>query len=224
MSNLSWNETDAAEADRTPAGATPSVNELQLQFWRQIETEMPFLQRTVRRWHRQQADADDLVQDTLVRALANAHLWQPGSDLHAWLFAIMRNQFLAIAVRSSRWAAALQSLAEDDLGAAPDPRETRLVLRDVQAALRRLPGNQRQAVRLVGIEGKSYEEAARIMGLSVGAVRSHLARGRERLRAVMRAGDDGSLFSPHPVQTKPPSAVPPATGSTPPALLSTDAD
>src|SRR5712691_2618807 len=60
----------------------------------QIEAEIPFLQRVVRRWYREAADADDLVQDTLLRALASAHLWQPGSNLRAWLVTIMRNQFL----------------------------------------------------------------------------------------------------------------------------------
>src|SRR6266478_9246594 len=92
---------DAAEITGAPvqpqcsAGPTASP-----EFLRQIEAEIPFLKRTVRRWHREKADADDLVQDTLVQALANAHLWQPGSDLRAWLYTIMRNRFLAGANRS----------------------------------------------------------------------------------------------------------------------------
>ena len=72
----------------------------------QIEAEIPFLQRVVRRWYREAADADDLVQDTLLRALASAHLWQPGSNLRAWLVTIMRNQFLESIGRIRRWDAA----------------------------------------------------------------------------------------------------------------------
>src|ERR1700688_5284280 len=71
----------------------------------QLEAEIPFLQRMVRRWHREAADADDLVQDTLLRALANAHLWQPGSNLRAWLVTIMRNQLLETLGRARRWDA-----------------------------------------------------------------------------------------------------------------------
>jgi RNA polymerase sigma-70 factor, ECF subfamily len=161
----------------------------------QIENEIPFLRRTVRRWHRQPADADDLVQDTLVRALANAHLYEPGSDLRAWLFTIMRNQFLAGAAKANRFVTMLRVFAETDHGAGGDPSETRLVLRDVGGALQRLPSKQRVAVMLACIEGKSYEEVAEAMGLSVGAVRCHLARGRNRLRTAIEADQPRSLFA-----------------------------
>jgi RNA polymerase sigma-70 factor, ECF subfamily len=177
---------------------------------RRIESEIPFLRRTVRRWHREQADADDLVQDTLLQALANAHLWQQGTDLRAWLFTIMRNQFLAAAIRSSRAASALQAIATADAGCAADVREARLVLRDVAAVLRRLPQKQRTAVLLVCIEGKSYEDVARTIGASVGAVRCHLARGRFRLRTAVNAAESRSPFAPRPARTPPPPALPPA--------------
>src|SRR5438132_1520066 len=180
----------SAESDRQPrqgAEATPCPD-----FWRQVETELPFLRRTVRRWHREKADADDLVQDTLVQALANERLWQPGSNLRAWLFTIMRNRFFAMAAKSNRLAAALQDFAHDEQAVGPDPGETRLVLRDVQEAFRRLPSNQRLAIHLVGIEEKSYEEAAKMMGLSIAALRCHLARGRARLRVATCAGGDRS--------------------------------
>jgi RNA polymerase sigma-70 factor (ECF subfamily) len=177
------------------AGAT-----LGSEFSWQIEREIPFLRRWVRRWQRDKADADDLIQDTLVQALANAHLWQPGSDLRAWLFTIMRNQFLGTVHKSARSASALQSLAEADPGPAPDPREARLTLRDLGAALRRLPGNQRSAVLLIGVEGKSYAEAAQSMGTSVGAVRSHLARGRDRLKTAVNGVEVRSPFARRPAR------------------------
>lgn len=166
---------------------------LSAEFAAQVAAEIPFLHRAVRRWHRQKSDADDLVQDTLVQALANAHLWQPGTDLRAWLFTIMRNRFLAAMARSNRGAALLLVAAAAAPVAADDTREVRLVLRDVGAALGRLPVKQRTALRLAGVEGKSYDEVAAAMGLSVGAVRCHLARGRDRLRAAMR-GSETSPF------------------------------
>lgn len=177
------------------------------EFLRQIEQEIPFLERAVRRWHRNKADADDLVQDTLVQALANAHLWQPGSDLRAWLFTIMRNRFLAVAIRSTRSAAAMERIGAAHSAPLADEGELRLILRDLSAALRRLPGNQRSAVLLIGVEGKSYNEAAQSMGTSVGAVRSHLARGRDRLKAALRGSDARPPFASRPAAA-PPVLVP----------------
>jgi RNA polymerase sigma-70 factor, ECF subfamily len=167
-----------------PQPATPAA-----EFAQQIIDEIPFLRRTVRRWHWNKPDADDLVQDTLTQALASAHLWQPGSNLRGWLFTIMRHEFLSAIAKTKRAAALLQICDANDRAAAEDSRETRLVLRDVGAVLRRLPAKQRTALQLAGVEGKSYEEVAAAMGLSVGAVRCHLARGRGRLKAAVHGGD-----------------------------------
>ena len=166
-------------------------------FAQRIEDAIPFLRHIVRRWHREKADAEDLVQDTVVQALANAHQWQPGTDLRGWLYTIMRNRFLAGVTRSHRSTAVLEQIARADPRPAAEPSELRLVLRDLLAALRRLPGNQRSAVLLIGVEGKSYGEAAATMGTSVGAVRSHLARGRERLRTAVQGSDARSPFAPY---------------------------
>jgi RNA polymerase sigma-70 factor, ECF subfamily len=182
------------------ARAAPSA-----EYLRQLENEIPFLRRTVRRWHRNQADADDLVQDTLVQALAYADQWQPGSDLRAWLYTIMRNRFLAGVNKSARSVEALREVAEAEPPPAPHASELRLLLRDLGAALRRLSSEQRSAVLLIGVEGQSYAEAAESMGTSVGAVRSHLSRGRDRLKAAMHGTDTRTPFGPRP-------AVPPAGG------------
>jgi RNA polymerase sigma-70 factor (ECF subfamily) len=190
----------------SPAPARPAPS---LEFLWQIEEEIPFLRRAVRRWHRDKPDADDLVQDTLLQALANAHLWQPGSDLRGWLFTIMRNRFLAAATRSTRLALVLGRIAAADQGPPSASGELPLILHDLAVALRRLPGNQRSAVTLIGVEGKSYGEAAHSMGTSVGAVRSHLARGRDRLKSAVRGTDTRPPFAPRP------AAIPPAA---PPAL------
>lgn len=173
------------------------------EYLQQIENEISFLRRTVRRWHRDAADADDLVQDTLVQALANWHLWQPGTDLRAWLYTIMRNRFLAGVNRSTSSASALKEIAATEPAPTTHASELRLLLRDLGAALRRLSSNQRSAVLLIGVEGKSYAEAAESMGTSVGAVRSHLSRGRDRLKTAMHGTDTRTPFAPRP-------AVPPA--------------
>jgi RNA polymerase sigma-70 factor, ECF subfamily len=188
---------------RCPAGGAPSA-----EYLRQIEDEIPFLRRTVRRWHRDQADADDLVQDTLVQALANAHLWQPGTDLRAWLYTIMRNRLLAGVNKTARSASALKEIAEAEPAPISHASELRLLLRDLGEALRRLSSNQRSAVLLIGVEEKSYEEAAQTMGTSVGAVRSHLARGRDRLRTAVRGSDARSPFASRPAGALPATAPP----------------
>ena len=222
-------ETRPILLDRIFAGgectAQPSADgSPQPDFSQRLETEIPFLRRAVRRWHREQADADDLVQDTLVRALANAHLYQPGSDLRAWLFTIMRNQFLAGKAKSNRFISMLRVFAETDHGAGGDPRETRLVLRDVAGALRRLPSKQRIAVVLACIEGQSYEEVAQAMGLSVAAVRCHLARGRNRLRTAMEADQPRSLFARRAAKQPPSALSDPVSDSVATSLIPASAD
>ena len=188
-------------ADRCRKQGAPPAD-----YLRQIESEIPFLRRTVRRWHRDAADADDLVQDTLVQALANWQLWQPGTDLRAWLYTIMRNRFLARINKSATSASALKEIARTEPAAAPPASEWRLLLLDLGAALRRLSIEQRSAVLLIGVEGKSYAEAAESMGTSVGAVRSHLSRGRDRLKTAMHGSDTRTPFAPRP--TAPPPAPP----------------
>ena len=132
LSNVIDPEVPRPEVPRAAEASPP-------EFSQQIQDEIPFLRRAVRRWHRDKADADDLVQDVLVQALANAHLWQPGSDLRAWLYTIMRNRFLVEVSRSNRSASALKEIAFTDLLPATNASELRLLLRDLGAALRRLP-------------------------------------------------------------------------------------
>ncbi|MBV8335011.1 MAG: sigma-70 family RNA polymerase sigma factor [Alphaproteobacteria bacterium] len=204
-------ETEAGASAGAGAAQQHSERVHGVDFAQLIEGEAAFLRRAARRWHREPADAEDLVQDTIVQALANAHQWQPGTDLRGWLYTIMRNRFYAGVTRSNRSTSALEQIARADFRPATEACELRLVLRDLLAALRRLPSNQRSAVLLIGVEGKSYGEAAETMGTSVGAVRSHLARGRERLRTAVQGSDTRTPFgsraadgSPVPPRGKPP--------------------
>lgn len=150
-----------------------------------IAAEIPRLRRYARALTRDLSGADDLVQDSLSRALSKAHLWSAGTDLRAWLFTILHNQYVNHVRRSMRESRALGLAGDDSLaGAAPDP-SARLELRDLDRALARLPEEQRQAVLMIGLEGMAYEEAAAVMNLPVGTVRSRLSRGRAALRRLM---------------------------------------
>ena len=147
----------------------------------EIVAHIPRLRRYARALAGDSHRADDLVQDTLERALTKFHLWRHGSDLRAWMFSIMHNVF--INQLKARRELALDDAVEDGLQSAPqsDPLE----LRDLDAALRKLPVEQREVLLLVGLEQLSYAEVSKALGIPVGTVMSRLSRGRERLRAVM---------------------------------------
>jgi RNA polymerase sigma-70 factor, ECF subfamily len=147
----------------------------------QIAAHIPRLRRYARALAGDSHQADDLVQDTLERALTKFHLWRRGSDLRAWMFTIMHNVF--INQLKARRELALDDAVEDGLQSAPqsDPLE----LRDLDTALRRLPVEQREVLLLVGLEQLSYAEASQALDVPVGTVMSRLSRGRERLRALM---------------------------------------
>src|SRR5271170_4925956 len=159
-------------------------------FARLLETEIPRLRRYARALTRDQSRADDLVQSCLCRAVAKQHLWEPGTDLRAWLFTILHNQYVNDVRRSMREGV---SIPVEDLGpaliAAADA-DASLQLRDLERALDRLPDEQRQVILLVGLEGMRYEEVATILGIPIGTVRSRLSRGRDMLRVLMGMKDD----------------------------------
>lgn len=147
----------------------------------EITAHIPRLRRYARALTGDSHRADDLVQDTLERALAKFHLWRRGSDLRAWMFAIMHNVF--VNQLKTRRELALDEAMEAGLqGAArADPME----MRDLDAALQRLPAEQREVLLLVGLEQLSYAEASQALDVPLGTVMSRLSRGRERLRALM---------------------------------------
>lgn len=148
---------------------------------------IPRLRRYAHALTGERARADDLVQDTLERALIKLHLWQPGSDLRAWLFTLMHNVFInQLRAQSGRLTAGL-----DDEAAQVAVRPTQtdwLEVRDLQAALLRLPEEQREVLLLVGLEQMTYEESAGVLGIPVGTVMSRLSRARERLRGLLAGG------------------------------------
>lgn len=155
------------------------------EFARLLESEIPRLRRYARALTRDGSRADDLVQSSLVRAIAKQHLWQLGTDLRAWLFTILHNLHVNDVRRGVREGA---TIPVEDVASALTVDATAgdsLQLRDLERALVRLPDEQRQVILLVGLEGMRYEEAAAILGIPVGTVRSRLSRGRETLRVLM---------------------------------------
>jgi len=154
-------------------------------FHGRLEEQIPRLRRYARALTRDVNRADDLVQDTLVRALAKQHLWQAGTNLRAWLFTLMHNQHVNDVRRSNREGG---NIDVDDMAsvlvANTDPTASRQ-LRELERALNRLPLEQRESILLVGLEGLRYDEAASILGVPIGTVRSRLSRGREALRKLM---------------------------------------
>lgn len=129
-------------------------------------------------------EAEDLVQETLTRAIAAARSWRGEGSLRAWLFSIMHNTFMTEA--RSRFAAdRMTSLDDLPEPAQPPPQLLHLEAQDVLSALARLPAPQRAALSLIAIEEFSYADAARILDIPVGTLMSRLARGRETLRRAM---------------------------------------
>jgi RNA polymerase sigma-70 factor, ECF subfamily len=155
------------------------------EFGSLLESEIPRLRRYARALTRDANRADDLVQSCLVRALAKSHLWQPGTDLRAWLFTILHNQHVNDVRRSVREGI---NVPVEDVAPVLTVQSTQgasLQLRDLDRALERLPEEQRQVLLLVGLEGMRYEEVAVVLDVPVGTVRSRLSRGRDMLRRLM---------------------------------------
>jgi RNA polymerase sigma-70 factor, ECF subfamily len=134
--------------------------------------------------------ADDLVQDTLARAWEKRGLWQPGSNLRAWLFTIMHN------VHANQFSIRRRELAESSLDADDGPaagweipvratQSDHIELVEVLMHIRRLPTEQREVLMLAAVEELRYDEIARIQGIPIGTVMSRLSRAREKLRRMM---------------------------------------
>ena len=167
-------------------------------FARLLQNEIPRLRRYARALAREAARADDLVQSCLVRAIAKEHLWEPGTDLRAWLFTILHNQNVSEIRRSVREGVlvAVEDVAPV-LTVAPRAGAS-LQLRDLERAIRLLPDEQRQVILLVGLEGMRYEEVAAVLDIPIGTVRSRLSRGREMLRRLMDMKEGSDVNSDRP--------------------------
>ena len=151
-------------------------------------TWVPRLRRYARALVGNRDDADDLVQDTLERALTKATLWHGVAEMRAWLFGMMHNLHVD-GVRRPKLHTVVLDDDTPEIPVAPTQGE-RLAVLDLQAALERLPVEQREIILLVALEDMSYAEVASTLGIPIGSVMSRLSRGRERLRCLMEGQPD----------------------------------
>lgn len=138
--------------------------------------------------------ADDLVQETLLRALANIESFQPGTNMSAWLFTILRNLFRSEYRKRRREVEDADGSYAETLKSQPE-QTSRVEFEEFRAALDKLPDDQREALILVGASGFSYEEAAEICGCAVGTIKSRVNRARTRLSALLSI-DTADDFGP----------------------------
>jgi RNA polymerase sigma-70 factor (ECF subfamily) len=133
----------------------------------------------------QSADkADDLVQETLVKAWDKHESFQMGTNLKAWLFTILRNEFYSQMRKRGREVQDSDGVMTERLAVHPS-QHGMLDLKDFRGALEQLPEDQREAIILIGASGFSYEEAAEICGCAVGTIKSRVSRARNRLQEIL---------------------------------------
>lgn len=184
--------TDAIEQDDN--NDTPVVEHVALsdpEFKKELAQVIPHLRAFGRSLSGNRDLADDLVQETLMKAWAARQRFQAGTNMRAWTFIILRNLYLS-QMRRARFKGEWDDLVADRILAAPASQDKHVELGDMQRALLHLPQPQREALILVGAGGFAYEEAAEICGVAVGTIKSRVARGRVALEAVM---GDNSLPS-----------------------------
>lgn len=133
---------------------------------------------------RNPADADDLVQEGLIKALSNIHQFTPGTNLKAWLFTIVRNTFYTDCKKRQREVLSPFDETTESI-AVEQTQDWTLTVEEVDAAMQQLPTDQKQALILVGSTGMSYETAAENCGCALGTIKSRVSRGRTRLRELL---------------------------------------
>ena len=179
-------------------------------FGRLIEQEVPRLRRYARALTRDIGQADDLVQSCLVCALAKEHLWQPGSNLRAWILTVLHNLHINRIRRLIR-EQDNAIVASASLALSQTEPSARLDLLDVERASGKLPELQRRVILLIGLEGMRYDEAAQILAVPIGTIRSRIARARQTLRELLERDIDAAASfdrSILPTQSASPAPIP----------------
>jgi len=175
-----------SEQVERPAVAEPLSD---ANFKQELETLIPHLRAFARNLCGKPDMADDLAQDALLKAWAARKRYRAGTNMRAWVFVILRNQFLSQMRRARFKGEWDESVAERTLSS-PAHQDHQMQLSDLQRALMRLPEAQREALILVGAGGFSYEEAAGICDCAIGTVKSRVARARAALDEMI---DNGAL-------------------------------
>lgn len=160
----------------------------------ELPTHLPALRAFAISLTRDSAAADDLVQDTIVKAWSNFDKFEPGSNLRAWLFTILRNTFFSGKRKTKREVQDSDGIHTAGLYEKP-AHDGRLAFSDFRAAFDKLTAEQREVLILVGASGFSYEEAAAMTGVAVGTVKSRANRARQKLCDLLGLKDGESMFS-----------------------------
>jgi RNA polymerase sigma-70 factor (ECF subfamily) len=179
-----------ADFDEAETGNLPAAEPVPLpdnEFKDQLAQVIPHLRAFGRSLSGSRDLADDLVQETLLKAWAARKRFQAGTNMRAWTFIILRNLFLS-QMRRARFKGDWDELTASKLLAAPASQDRHVELSDMQRALLHLPQPQREALILVGAGGFAYEEAAEICGCAVGTIKSRVARGRVALENLLAEG------------------------------------
>ncbi len=161
--------------------------------------------------------ADDLAQETLAKALAAAQQFQAGTNLKAWLFTILRNQFYND-FRRRRLETEPFDEAEVEQVSTPATQEIQIEMDDFKRAFAELTAEQREALTLVGASGFSYEEAAEIAGCAVGTIKSRVSRGRLELTRLIEGGELAPRSSTNPALAAPSGPRGEPAGAQPPQV------
>ncbi|MEZ6022819.1 MAG: sigma-70 family RNA polymerase sigma factor [Hyphomonadaceae bacterium] len=151
---------------------------------------LPSMRAFARSLTRNVAQADDLVQDTLVKALANVDRFEPGTNLRAWLFTILRNHYYSQLRKSKREVEDADGKFAARIAVRPE-QDGSIDLEDFKAAFQLLAPDHREVLTLVGASGCSYEEAAQICGCAVGTIKSRVNRARRKLADMLGLDEDG---------------------------------
>lgn len=175
-------DPDEARASGPPVDAEGRPHDLRAELVEMI----PALRAFARSFCRNATDADDLVQETLLKGIANMHRYQPGTNMKSWLFTILRNTFYTRIRKYNRESPAAEGCVSGEPLAAP-AQEWRMLGQEVTRAVQDLPDRQREVLILISVLGISYIDAAEICDCAVGTVKSRLNRARQRL--VERLGD-----------------------------------
>jgi RNA polymerase sigma-70 factor (ECF subfamily) len=150
----------------------------------QITQEIPRLRRYARYLTRNVDNADDLVQDCVVRAIEKIDTFEPGTNLRAWLVVILRNAFFTTCRKKTREDQSLTMLKQAAVHVIPAQQEEAMTLSEVEDAFLKLSPDHREVLTLVVIEGMSYEQVADVLDVSIGTVKSRLSRARSALNQM----------------------------------------
>ncbi|MBC6980660.1 sigma-70 family RNA polymerase sigma factor [Caulobacter sp. 17J80-11] len=178
-----------------PAAPVLDADELESSSWREdVVALIPALRAFAWSLSHNSADADDLVQDTLIKAWTHRSKFEPGTNLRAWLFTILRNTYYTAVVRRRREVSDESGKHAATLFT-PPTQDWSVAMRSLQTALGQLPDEHREALILVGAAGLTYEEAAEICGCALGTIKSRVNRARARLLKIMDADNATDTFA-----------------------------